>query len=381
MGFLGLASLGYLASLEPWGTLVLAAWTTAFYWLPRSVGEPRSRRRAGVVLILGILGYLAYFKYVPPLLHALHLGSGTAQFALPLGISYFTFKFIHYVIELNRGTLKPHGFADFLCYVFLVPIFTAGPIERFDHFLAHRERAWSLQSTVEGLTRIIHGLIKRFAISALLVAPLMGSVDSTEKLLQFLGVMSPLRLWWHLFVSFLLFYLDFSAYSDIAIGASRLFGLRIIENFNWPIVAPSIVQFWKRWHMSLAGWCQSYIYMPMIGLTRNPYVASYAAFFIIGLWHGGSWGWILWGLYHGTGIAAYVFWSQLKRRRKWKIPDVGLTRLAGIALTLAFVSAAGVLPALDMVGASPWDALRVYAKLLFLNLPEHSSGSWSLNPS
>jgi alginate O-acetyltransferase complex protein AlgI len=198
------------------------------------------------------------------------------------------------------------------------------------------------------------------------VTPLLGTVVSTQLLLQYLPVMSTPRIWWHFLISFLIFYLDFSAYSDIAIGASRLFGLRIMENFNWPILAPSIGHFWRRWHMSLASWCQLYIYIPLIGLTRNPYAASYAAFFIIGLWHAGTWGWILWGLYHGTGIAAFVYWSQLKRRRKLAIPDSFPFRLAGNMATLAFVSAAGVFPALDMAGGSLGDVLRVYAKLLFL---------------
>jgi alginate O-acetyltransferase complex protein AlgI len=163
-------------------------------------------------------------------------------------------------------------------------------------------------------------------------------------------------------------YLDFSAYSDIAIGSSQLFGIRIMENFNWPIFAENISVFWKRWHMTLSGWCQTYIYLPVIGLTRNPYVATYLTFIAIGLWHSGTTGALAWGLYHGTGISVFGYWNRYRRRRKWRGLDRPYGKCLSIPLTFSFVSAGSVFFATDGV-ASPYGVLRVFAKLIFIDLP------------
>src|SRR5690606_12379997 len=235
----------------------------------------------------------------------------------------------------------------FACYVFLLPIFTAGPIERSDHCLAARESAGRLAATAEGLTRIAHGLIKKFVIgNPVLLPPNAGATDA-RIVLQRLTALPPRKVAGFCALTFLYRYLDFSAYSDIAIGASRLFGLRIMENFNWPILAQNIGAFWKRWHMTLAGWCQSYVYMPTIGLTRNPYVATYATFAAIGLWHSASFGWLAWGLYHATGLSVYGYWNRERRRRKWRGLDRPGWRWVGVPVTLAFVSAGSSLTALE----------------------------------
>lgn len=368
LGFLGLACLGYLACVEFSTTLILSVLTFAFFWIPRVVGQDRFRTHVVLYLVLGILGYLFYYKFRVAHVPVHTLRTGATASALPLGISYFTFKFIHYAIEVGRGNLKPHGFGDFLAYMTLVPIFTAGPIERFDHFLANHESAWSLESLVAGLTRIIHGLIKRFVVAGMLVAPLLGPFNNGAQLIDSLDQVSAFQLWRYCIVTFLLWYLDFSAYSDIAIGGARLFGLRIMENFNWPIFAPNIVQFWKRWHMTLAGWCLTYVYMPGVGLTRSPYFSTYATFFVIGVWHGVTLGWVLWGLYHATGIAFFMFWNQIKRRLKWRIPEILPLRILSTVMTVAFVSAGGLLPALEG-RYSPWIIIRVFGKLLFLDMP------------
>lgn len=169
---LTLVSTSYLLTIEPAGVLALLAWALAFYYL-----APLGRRGLGwpvPLLVLAILGYLAWFKYAPPLLAALRGESVAAQLAIPLGISYFTFKLIHYAVEVGRGNVTDRSLASFLCYLFLFPIFSAGPIERFDHFLAHREERWSPDSTVWGLTRIAQGLVKKFVLAAALSALLGG---------------------------------------------------------------------------------------------------------------------------------------------------------------------------------------------------------------
>lgn len=305
--FLTLVSIGYLATLAPYSVASLLVWTIVFY-----VAAPLARRNGTrshwvlPVLVLSILSYLAFFKYIPPIVSALSFPAHEQRVVVPLGISYFTFKFIHYAIEVTRGNIVDRSLPQFFSYIFLFPIFTAGPIERFDHYLANQDHVWTLDSTVAGLTRIVHGIIKRFFLVAAVIEPMFQSLSTSEALLARLEVLPAYKVWAYLVLTYLYVYLDFSAYSDLAIGTSRLFGIRIQENFNWPIFAQNISGFWKRWHMTLSGWCQAYVYMPMIGLTRNPYLAAYATLLAIGLWHSGTTTRVCWGLYHGTGVALYT---------------------------------------------------------------------------
>jgi alginate O-acetyltransferase complex protein AlgI len=367
-GFLAAASFLYLMTLEPSGVLALSALSLGVFLL-----APMARhggRRSWIIpgVVLGLLVYLAYFKYIPRILADLGPGHSAAKLIIPLGISYFTFKLIHYVIEVKRNNLQTHSPADFLCYVFLVPIFTAGPIERFDHFLKEREVCWQHEFATEGLRRIIHGLVKKLVLANLVLVQLYGPVNDGAGLIQQLSQLDPWQVWWFSLLTFLYMYLDFSAYSDIAIGSSRLFGIRIMENFNWPVFADNISIFWKRWHMTLAGWCQSYIYLPVLGLTRNPYIATYLTFVAIGLWHSGSIAWLIWGLFHATGISVYGFWNRYRRRRKWRGLNRPYGKVVAIPLTLAFVSTGSAIVSVDGHGG-PYDILRVVVKLTGFDLP------------
>lgn len=367
-GFLALTSFFYVLLLDAQSALVLCGLAVAFFVVaPRPAMPFLHARTILTILILGTLGYLAYFKYLPRLVALWAPESPLAGLAIPLGISYFTFKLIHYSIERRRGALPTHGFVAFLGYLLLFPIFTAGPIERFDHYLAHRSNTWQWRYAVEGLTRLIHGLVKRFALIEVVLPRVFGELPSLGDLLDSLGRVSAWEIWWFVIVLYLYAYLDFSAYADIAIGASRLFGIEIMENFNFPIFAQNIADFWRRWHMTLAGWCQAYIYMPLIGLTRNPYVAIYATFITIGLWHAGTLQWLAWGTYHATGVAVHMTW----RRSKWR-PVTGRWQWLGYPLTFLFVAAGYSLTCTHDQGTF-YDSLRIMAKLLGINLPAIAS--------
>ena len=366
-GFLALASFGYLATVEPLSVLALLGWSLVFYWLaPRAATPGPYAPRILAALILGILGYLAYFKYVPRLVAALSLDSVERQLIIPLGISYFTFKFIHYAIEVARGNIRNRSPQQFFSYVFLFPIFTAGPIERFDHFLDNQEDKPRLRSMVVGLTRIVHGLVKKLVLVEMLLVPCFRGVTDAPILLQWLHEHAAYKVWGFLILTYVYMYLDFSAYSDMAIGASRLFGIRVMENFNLPIVARNIGEFWQRWHMTLAQWCRDYVYWPALRLTRSTYAAVYATFLAMGLWHAGHINWICWGLYQGTGVAVYLTWAKVKRRRRWLFLNHGLWQYAGIPITFLFVCA-GLAFTLD--GTSLYDSVRILAKLFAINLP------------
>ena len=373
MGFLATVSLGYLLWAEfalTGGVVtipVLLGFTFAFYLLGPVVARPgRAPRRVLSLLILAALAYLAWFKYVPPILQALEGRFALAHVAIPLGISYYTFKLIHYAVEVARGNIKDRSLGSFFAYILLFPIFTAGPIERYDHFLANRAARLAADDVLAGLARIIHGLIKKFVILELMIAPLFGSNPDGAALVSHLDRLSTVQVWGFAVLTYIAAYLDFSAYSDLAIGSARLFGIRIMENFRWPVLATNIGDFWKRWHMTLAGWCQAYVYMPMIGLTRNPYAAVFATFIAIGLWHSGSLHWIAWGAWHATGMVAFLAFARLRRQKGRKPAERGLLRFWGWPVTAAFVAAGFLITALSGQGA--WDTVRVLARLVFLDI-------------
>ncbi|MCB9765134.1 MAG: MBOAT family protein [Alphaproteobacteria bacterium] len=363
MRLLAGVSVAAVAAAAPWVALGLLAWVITFFFLLR---DPRTRRVAFVAFFVGLLLQLAAFKYLPPALP----GWFGADFVVPLGLSFFTFKLLHYGIEVVRGRLEGHRLDELVAWVFLFPIFTAGPIERLDHFLAERQPRWQMDDTVAGLTRIMHGLIKKFVIADVVLVGWMITPDPLDALASIAGpgVGPWLQAWRFLGLSFLGLYMGFSGYCDMAIGASRLFGLRITENFNWPIVARNPSDFWQRWHISLSAWCQSYIYLPMIGLTRNPYLAALVTFLVMGMWHAGSVHWLLWGLWHATGVVAYMRWQRFKRRRGWRRLDQGPLRYAGVPLTLAWVSMAHAFTAFHGRG-TVWDSVRLIAKCLWIDLP------------
>jgi alginate O-acetyltransferase complex protein AlgI len=367
MPFLAATSFGYLLTVAPGSVCALLAWSLVVFFAAPATRRGRSGRLWLLFgLILAVIAFLAAFKYVPDLVRGL-LGDGaTARVAIPLGISYYAFKLIHYLAEVSRGNLEAHSLGQFLCFMLLFPIFSAGPIERFDHFLAARERRWSADSAVEGLTRIVHGLIKKFTV-ALLLSGYLDGAGGAQAFLAGLVELPVANVWLYVAATYLYIYFDFSAYSDIVIGCSLLYGLRIGENFDFPLVAANIRDYWRRWHMSLSGWCQSYVYMPVIGLSRQPLLALYSTFFVMGMWHAATPQRLAWGLYHATGVALFTAWNRLRRRRGWSLHP-WIERPLGISMTQAFVCGSMTFLITDPEGGL-WGALRILLKLVFIELP------------
>jgi alginate O-acetyltransferase complex protein AlgI len=359
---LSIGSVGLLALFVGWDLLVmlaLAAGThTAFRWREKSTAILQLLRSPWPTLI--ILGYLLWGKYLPEFARAYSGEASIFAGAVTLGVSYFTFKLLHYVFEMRRENFPAHGAADFASWMFLAPIFTAGPIERFEHFLRFRQDdSFSWKFVAEGSQRIAHGIVKKFLFGRIVQEAIEricgGGILS---MLASLDQVSPLTVWGLLFLSFVYLYLDFSAYSDIAIGSSRLFGLTIMENFNFPIVATSLPMFWQRWHMTLANWCLSYIYLAMIGLTRNPYAAGIATFTTIGAWHALSPHWLAWGLWNGLGMAAVSYWRRFANVRKINFFKTLQGRLTGWSITMIYVALGGCFTILYQK-ATLWDSFRL----------------------
>jgi alginate O-acetyltransferase complex protein AlgI len=290
--------------------------------------------------------------YAPPAAALLALFTDNAL-VLPLGISYFTFRFLHYVVESRRGTLPEHDFSDFLCYATLFTIFPAGPIERFGHFAPQTARPVFDQAHLsEGLARILSGSIKKVIVADLFVVMFIDSLGRVST--EFDGRYSwRSQLAW-LFGRLLLTYVDFSGYTDMAVGTTRLFGIRTMENFDRPLLKTDISDFWRAWHMSLTGWCRDYIYFPVFGLTRNPKIAVYASMVVLGAWHGTRWGWLVWGAWQATGLAVWQLWQVRKRKWAWlkRASDSPAYLLAAWALTLTWVSLGAAWTSFDTLGMS-----------------------------
>lgn len=341
---LALASIAFLVALSPIDLLVMLGIALAVYAIAATPGAARLRGiydrlpaagRATIPVTI-VLAYLAWFKYVTPITSALGFSPKIAAVAVPLGISYFSFKAISYALESARNMLPAHGFRDYMSWLFLMPTFSAGPIEPFDHYLDNRATAFDPAFVVEGGTRIVQGLVKKFVLGAIVTNACANL--SSDDLTVFAHIGHPANVWAYLLLSVLSGYLDFSGYSDIAIGASRLFGLRIIENFNYPYLATNLGEFWRRWHISLVMWCRAYVFMPLVGLTRNPFLAILCTFLVIGFWHSSALLWVTWGLWHGVGQVIMQKWVRFAQKRKIKFFRTGFGTATGWSMTMAYVA-------------------------------------------
>ena len=343
------ASTILLGTLQPEFTLGILLWTAVVYLVAKTVMRPDgpARLRALVTVGLALLGYLAFFKYLPGLL-AMMLdqvsGESTTwleqNVVLPIGISYITFKFLHYLIEVYRGHLSRHKALDFVLYSVFFPIIPAGPIERFGAFVENARFRWDGVSFSYGVQRIIFGAAKKLLIVDLVLAGVI--TGQTHELIVSGGFeqLTVVDIWIYLIASFLYAYFDFSAYSDLAIGTSRLFGFKIRENFNLPIFRPNLAEFWKCWHMSLSGWCRDYVYLPVLAKTRKPVLAIYVSMMTIGAWHYVNFNWLMWGALHATGLLILMQWRRyVKRRLRGRTnPYPLLTYASGTLLTFLYVS-------------------------------------------
>ncbi len=257
----------------------------------------------GVMINLGILGFFKYANFfvenINPLLESLKIGGmSLRKVVLPLGISFFTFQAISYLVDVYRKTVPvQRHFEKLALYIAFFPQLIAGPIVRYETLaqqLDHRQRR--LEDFAIGVERFIIGLAKKVLIAnnvAMVGDKIFGfSSDTLTTDLAWLGILC----------YSLQIYFDFSGYSDMAIGLGRMFGFRIPENFNFPYAANSIRDFWRRWHISLSTWFRDYLYIPLGGSRGSEYRTYFnlfVVFLLTGFWHGASWTFIIWGLFHG----------------------------------------------------------------------------------
>jgi alginate O-acetyltransferase complex protein AlgI len=298
---------------------VLAVWGTAFYTiyagLPATVlvvalvtGAVFSHRRAAAWLAgAAVCGLLGFFKTAenPYLMGQMGL-AGVARWIMPLGFSYLSFELLHVILERRRGRIQSVSFVDLLAYAFFLPCRIAGPIRRFPDFTAAVGQAGpSADNLYAGVVRILIGFGKKLVLADTLA--LTGA--------ELPHVTGPTHAWTIVLAYTFRIYFDFSAYSDLAIGFSRLLGIRVPENFSHPYLAVNIREFWNRWHITLSHWVRDYIFVPtgrtLFGTFLRPWpvliaTASYlATFLVVGAWHGITGAYLAWGAYHGFLLSAH----------------------------------------------------------------------------
>lgn len=378
-----LASIWFYASWRPGYLLVLAAPIFIDYFGAIRIGrsaDAATRKHWLAICVTSNLLLLAYFKYTNFFLTNIAILSGSIpkhlEIILPLGISFFTFKSLSYTIDVYRGELSAcrslWRYALFVCYF---PDLIAGPIVRASVFLPQMNRPLrpSWQRTVEACQMILLGLTKKLLIAdqmAIFVDPVFASADAY----------SALTVWSAVITYSLQIYCDFSGYSDIAIGVSKIIGIDLPENFNMPYLALSPVDFWRRWHITLSNWLRDYLYFSLpVDRTKpwSKYRNASITFLLSGLWHGASWTFVCWGSLHGLALAASHWWAA-RRARLGRLPNKSTgVRLACWLATYVFICITWVLfRAQDfpvaftilrkMAGLAPGGVAWLYSPLLLI---------------
>jgi D-alanyl-lipoteichoic acid acyltransferase DltB (MBOAT superfamily) len=257
-----------------------------------------------ICINIGFLGVFKYYNFFASsfveALSSIGIKSNpwTLQIILPVGISFYTFHGVSYVVDIYKQRIKPEknllNYSVFVCYF---PLLVAGPIERATHLLPQflKKREFDYTQSVDGMRQILWGLFKKIVVAdncAECANYIFGSYQNHNGIILVLGA---------LFFAFQI-YADFSGYSDIAIGTSRLFGINVIRNFNYPYFSRDIAEFWRRWHISLTAWLRDYLFIPLGGsrgskfqIIRNTFII----FLVSGFWHGANWTFIIWGALHG----------------------------------------------------------------------------------
>lgn len=278
-------------------------------------GNARIKKLLLIVACCFYLGMLGYFKYTDFFIESFNALTGMSvpllRIALPIGISFYTFQILSYIVDVFRGSVKAQrNVIDLAAYVSFFPQLIAGPIVRYADIEEQlTARTHSFDKVADGLSRFIVGLGKK-----VLIANALGELCSAYR-----AAAEPTVLFaWLYAVGFMLqIYFDFSAYSDMAIGLAKLFGFELIENFNYPYISDSITEFWRRWHISLGSWFRDYVYIPLGGNRRGKarqILNILIVWSLTGMWHGAAWNFIVWGFGYAVLLIIEKLWLLNKLR-------------------------------------------------------------------
>ena len=333
-------SLYFYYKSSAWFFMLLIITSVLDWCLSRIMSDTRKlwKRRLCLWLSIGMsLSILGFFKYANFFLWNWNqMVEGNFQpldIILPVGISFYTFQSISYIVDVYKGRVSPtETWIEYLFFLSYFPALVAGPIVRADYFLPqirNRDHA-SCQEMAAGLWLIILGLVKKAVVADYIAQYndlIFASPTGYSGLESLMGVVGYV----------VQIYCDFSGYSDMAIGISAIMGFRLTRNFNFPYKSRNLTDFWRRWHISLSTWLRDYVYIPLGGNRRGTlrtYVNNFLTMLVGGLWHGAAWKFVIWGGMHGVGLIVH------KALRPWlvKIPDTWPVKAASWTLTMAYVS-------------------------------------------
>ncbi len=313
----------------PWSPkylLLILGSCTANYYLGRSLSALKHSRpgklllTAAVTANLALLGYFKYAGFLAGITKSLTGWPTTVpEIVLPLAISFFTFLQIAYLVDAYRGETEEYHFTDYLLFVTFFPHLIAGPLIHHREMMPQfrkRHHGWHRDFPV-ALGIFLCGLFKKVVIAdnlARIATPVFGlaAADGRDPTMA--------EAWVGAVAYALQLYFDFSGYSDMALGAARLFGIRFPLNFHSPYKADSIVEFWRRWHMTLSRFLRDYLYIPLGGNRKGPsrrYVNLFLTMLFGGIWHGAGWTFVMWGALHGTYLCANHAWLGLRKKLAW----------------------------------------------------------------
>ncbi|MBD8960553.1 MAG: MBOAT family protein [Clostridiales bacterium] len=377
-----LSSLFFYGWGEPKYLILMLLSITQGYIFGRLVEKYRGQKRAKLFLTLSVVFsflMLGYCKYADFFISSFNAVTGLSipllKIALPIGISFYTFQIVSYVIDVYRGDVSAQrNYVNLAAYISMFPQLIAGPIVRYADIAGQLEnRTHSTAKTSLGVRRFIIGLSKKILLANVLGELVDGFKQADDK--------SVLFYWLYAVAYTLHIYFDFSGYSDMAIGLGHVFGFDFLENFNYPFISRSITEFWRRWHMSLGSWFRDYLYIPLGGnrVSRGRWIFNIAVVWAAtGLWHGAAWNFVAWGVYFAVLLVLEKLFLK-----KWleRAPARGhiyvmllviisfvlfdATSLRGAGETIGAMFGAGGLPAVSFEALYN---LRSYAVVLILGI-------------
>lgn len=368
---LATASLLFYAYGEPVYIIIMLS-SVMFNWAMTLLMSRCKERSQSVICTLCVaidLAILAFFKYVPWLVSlvnsSLSLNIPIPSLTIPVGISFYTFQVLSYVVDVRKGkTEVQKSFGDLLLYISFFPQLIAGPIVKYGDIKEQiANRTVTAQGTAIGIRRFIYGLSKKVLVSntAAIVAEAAFKADSISSMLAWSGAVCYC----------IQLYFDFSGYSDMAIGLARMFGFDLLENFNYPYCASSIRDFWKRWHISLTSWFREYVYFPLGGNRHGKartILNRLCVFFLTGLWHGANFTYIVWGMWHGL-LMMFEQVTNIEKLSKKPLlrPIFHIYTLLAVCLGFVVFNSPSIGFALDYIktmfsfSGAPGDALALFS--------------------
>ena len=279
------------------------------------INNKRAKKSFFILSLLFVVLTLSYYKYITFILELFHRDAGVFSIVIPLGLSFIMFEAISYLVDIYKGDTESGSLIDVFLFFTFFPKIASGPIVLWKDFSSQiYNRKVSVDLFYSGMNRVMIGFAKKSIIADSLGTVVQSINENTQ-----LGIDSPTAFLGAL-CYFLQIYYDFSGYSDIAIGISRIFGFNFKENFNYPYTSTSIGEFWRRWHISLGTWFREYIYIPLGGNRKHVYINLFIVFLVTGIWHGSTFNFVIWGVAHGLLIMI----ERAFREKAWykKIPAI-----------------------------------------------------------